>query len=377
MTWTIAKNSIDYFMPRTAVKGPISIVFYGGEPLMEWPFIKRCVQYIRQNYRLMDNLEIMIATNLTLIKEEMINFFIDKDVTVQASINGPQQVHDATRIFPNGKGTHDTVIKKLQRIRDRDADYFSNRVSISCTIDKNLDPRAVFQFFNKDIFLDISNYAVNPIKEHDSKYFCVSPDALESYEQCRNSYIDLYLDCMKHNSPFNYSFFQSLFHSEFRYLPFRNLGPTTKDESMSKFCVPGQRRLFVNSDGLFYTCEKFQPRGYEIGNYKEGIDISRVQRLLEPLVQYYEEICQPCWAYRLCGHCFSHAAKNGHLSRERKEEKCDWTKGEILKSLQRYIYLLEEETSEALQNPQSLHSIIDGHQTVTSDMGKRVGICVI
>jgi len=62
---------------------------------------------------------ITIASNGTILTEEILSFLIEHKVLFQFSIDGDKEIHDRNRRFKSGNhGSHDLVKKNLQRIYD-------------------------------------------------------------------------------------------------------------------------------------------------------------------------------------------------------------------------------------------------------------------
>ena len=57
----------------------MNIGFYGGEPLLEFPLLKKAVEYSEQQFE-GKKLTFNITTNGTLLNDEMIYFFQEHDV---------------------------------------------------------------------------------------------------------------------------------------------------------------------------------------------------------------------------------------------------------------------------------------------------------
>ena len=128
----ISNNPLD----RT-VRHPI-IIFYGGEPLLNKEAFLAALDEIdrlKKNSELPPNLIISLVTNTTLVDEEIVKAIVEKGVSVSVSLDGPKDLHDVNRIFINGKGTFQKVVKNLQWLQKAGA-----KVSVSCTVSQtNID----------------------------------------------------------------------------------------------------------------------------------------------------------------------------------------------------------------------------------------------
>lgn len=95
----------------------LSFEFQGGEPLLNFEIIKHIVRYTEEK-KGKHIVSYNIVTNLTLLSDEMLDFFVQYAFSISTSIDGSQMVHDRNRIFPDGAGTYDRVIESVNKIRN-------------------------------------------------------------------------------------------------------------------------------------------------------------------------------------------------------------------------------------------------------------------
>ena len=108
-----------------------SVIFYGGEPTVNWKTLESTVLYIRGKIEagdLPENTEISIITNGTLLGTKRIHFLRDNNVGISISLDGPGMNNDS-RIFTGGKKSFDKVMETYNSIKEERIP-----VSISCTI---------------------------------------------------------------------------------------------------------------------------------------------------------------------------------------------------------------------------------------------------
>jgi uncharacterized protein len=359
MTWAIAKKSIDYFLERSDKGEPPGISFYGGEPLLHWPLVRKCIGYIRERSRIDKNkTDLIIVTNATLITKEILDFLVANEVRLQISLDGPSSIHDASRIFPNGRGTHARVIEALEKIKKRDEHYLNNFVSLHCTFNPNNDIMDVFRYFSGDFLRGIFVMLRYESSENSSR---VSAENLKRHEERLRGLLDLYLSSFRNDGDFNYSLFHNVFLSPSTKLSMRVLGRDREEQSLNGSCIPGARRLFVDSEGAFFPCERFANSHVEIGDFKTGISVRRVRRILRKMAGFCDEICQRCWAYRLCGQCLLHAMKNGRLDKDTKAQNCIAEREKIAEDLTAFTQILENEPRSACSNPYSIRHQLERH----------------
>ena len=60
-----------------------------------------------------------MVTNLTLLTDEMLDFFVEKKFGISTSIDGPEFIHNLNRPFQNGTGTYYKTVEAINKIRSR------------------------------------------------------------------------------------------------------------------------------------------------------------------------------------------------------------------------------------------------------------------
>jgi His-Xaa-Ser system radical SAM maturase HxsB len=96
----------------------ISIEFQGGEPLLNYPVVKEIIEYCNYLNHGEKTIHYSLVSNLTLLDEEMLSFFIKEGVSLSTSFDGPQNVHDQNRPNLQRRGTFDDVTQKISWIRN-------------------------------------------------------------------------------------------------------------------------------------------------------------------------------------------------------------------------------------------------------------------
>jgi len=143
MTFALAKKGIDFFLDHSIDKETINIGFYGGEPLLEFDLLKKVVTYA-EGIAIDKKLTFSITTNGTLITEEIMEFFINHDIRLSVSLDGPQEVHDSNRRFANDdSGSFRKVIKILEWICGKYPDYVKFTI-----ISMVIDPKFGFDYLD-------------------------------------------------------------------------------------------------------------------------------------------------------------------------------------------------------------------------------------
>jgi uncharacterized protein len=136
MTWDTARKAIDFFLSRARKNGVFRVDFFGGEPLLAFPLIKRVINYLKKEFlQRNQELKFSITSNGTIMNDRMVDFLAEHNVLFQISIDGNKELHNSNRKFKgNNVGSFDTILKNLQLISDRNKDYFLNKVRLKAVI---------------------------------------------------------------------------------------------------------------------------------------------------------------------------------------------------------------------------------------------------
>lgn len=96
----------------------IKIEFQGGEPLLNFSLIRHIVERAETlNLAERRNLQFVIATNLAVVNDEVLEFCRDHDILISTSLDGPSDLHNANRPRP-GNDSYQRTIEGISRVRN-------------------------------------------------------------------------------------------------------------------------------------------------------------------------------------------------------------------------------------------------------------------
>lgn len=100
-------------------KSNIRWIWHGGEPtLMGKGFYEEVVS-LQKTYQRNQRIKNSIQTNATLIDDDSLDFFVKNDFSVSTSLDGPEEIHNFTRVYPDGRGSFKDAWAGIQLIRER------------------------------------------------------------------------------------------------------------------------------------------------------------------------------------------------------------------------------------------------------------------
>ena len=115
MSIETAKRSADI-----ALQAPnkyLSFEFQGGEPLTNFEVIKYIVEYSKENAN-GKQIDYNVVSNLTLLTDEMIDFFKENNVSICTSIDGNEELQNRNRPYRDGNSYRKTV-EQIEKLREK------------------------------------------------------------------------------------------------------------------------------------------------------------------------------------------------------------------------------------------------------------------
>jgi uncharacterized protein len=123
MPFETAKQSIDYLLdtPEFSSEPAVVFEFIGGEPFLEIDLIDKICDYIKtqlfvKNHHWFNAYRFSFSTNGINYHTKKVQDFIKKNyshISIGITIDGTQKKHDLNRIYKNGKGSYDDVLKNI------------------------------------------------------------------------------------------------------------------------------------------------------------------------------------------------------------------------------------------------------------------------
>lgn len=290
MSFEIAKNSIDMLI-RTVISNhqdKITISFFGGEPLLNFSLIRKCVEYIEKFKNIKSSY--MITTNGTLMTREIVKFLEYYKFDIMISIDGNKKVHDVYRKYYSGKGSYDCVVRGINLFANKEV--LNTRITIG-----NHNPD-INQYIDSILNLGVKRvtFAVD---------YNISTSSFEVFIESIQKLMNRYFDDIMIGKYYDITNFSSI------------IVAIALNQRKLAFCNAGISYLTVSAEGILYRCPRF------IGNKKYSIaTVSDVEKL-EEMGQLFKESlkstpgerndeCNKCVYTYICGGmCYHHAVMAG------------------------------------------------------------------
>ncbi len=289
MSFDIAKRSIDFLYENSPGRKHLEVDFFGGEPLLDFDVVKRTISYAREKYPDKE-WRFTLTTNGSLLTEDMEKFFYDNDVSLVLSLDGNKETNDMFRIFPDGRGTFDYILPKINMVAEHRKDsggYYVRGTYTKKTLNISKTVMDLHSFGFKYISLEP---VVTKDREINISYEDL-PKLRKEYEKLAKEYVESQKESEWHFFHFNVDL---------------EAGPCIQKRIHG--CGAGVEYLAVSPSGDIYPCHQFDGiKEMKLGDVWNGItNKNLVERFRKANFLFNKSECANCWARFYCsGGCLA------------------------------------------------------------------------
>lgn len=121
MTENIAYKTVDFFYSVPKISDDFHIEFQGGEALLRYRFIQKIMDYaMAEGEKVGRDVSFTMISNLTLMKDWIAEDIKTRgNIRLGSSLDGPAEINDKQRFDVAGRGTYDSVVYWVKRLRDK------------------------------------------------------------------------------------------------------------------------------------------------------------------------------------------------------------------------------------------------------------------
>jgi len=270
----------------------IYITWFGGEPLLNFKFIKRFVNIINEKGYILTN---SFITNGYLLNKKTLDWLAQNRISyLQITIDGFENTHNLRRPHINNKGSYKRIIDNLDNLFKSDVNY---KVILRINIDSS----------NEQEYPDLANYLTERYKD---KNLFLSPSFVASLDsnQCNNNCLFVRED-------------KALFKLNNISSKGISLYPTLK----SGDCIARQKNGYViGVNGELYKCyEDIGKKEKEIGNiFEKEINEPLLTEYLIGADQLFDKECIDCKLLPICNGGCPYVRINNNKTGSSNNENC-------------------------------------------------------
>lgn len=295
MSMEVAEKAIDVFAEKYGEIG--SVKFIGGEPLLNKKVVCGLCDYIKKKIEdgsLKNMPDFIIATNGTILDDEIIKYSMDYNWRVGLSFDGPEVIHNTVRIFKDGSSTVKTIRDNIKRWKEAtdgrcptsvnacfSGVHQRNGVTVNDAVKYMMDE------------LKIKKVNIVPVDASKDSSFALIDD---------NCFINAIKDTLSTDS---------VDYRKYMFTKLRRLEKMLRGHyCVSRhICKAGLTTFGVSTKGVISPCHMLtDENGFYMGSVFDENPLSsevfeQVQSELNKYSRYEDEICKDCFANRLCIGC--------------------------------------------------------------------------
>ncbi len=344
MSWEVARKGLDYVLAHSGDE--ISVTFYGGEPLLQFPLIKQCMDYTVEKAGKEKKIEFGFTTNLTLVTREMAEYFASLDFcAITGSLDGPEEVHDAYRVTKNKMGSFKKAMEGLKLLVDcMGVERAGKVISINAVVTPPYTVERVEyinQFFRSIPWLPKnmtirSNYVERPKRKGDVEQQTNMKGTIQQDDPIE--YWKLEKICRKEDDNIKFATDNTNLSKIHNRMISEVPIPFLKQNGC---CNPGNRRLYITTEGKFHVCERIG-ESPAIGDVDHGLDVESIKKYyIDEYAQASLPDCSNCWAAQLCSLCFASFYNENGIDMKEKKRLCAIQKQLMKYNLIAYHQIME------------------------------------
>lgn len=273
-------------------------LWHGGEPILAGKDFFELVTTIQQNIGL-DNPRNAIQSNGILVTSDWAKFFEGSHFDIGISIDGPEAIHNESRIFSNGAGSHRQVMRGISALQEKGKSF---GVLVVVTNQSKGYSRDIFQFLLESGIKKIDFKPCYGDSRHDV--------SLTDFAKFMIDIFDIWVEI--DDPDIKIRTLEGFMHNLF--------GGQASLCSQSGNCVD---IITIDYDGGVYPCDRFMGDRYRFGNIMDTpldtlYDESARAIKFRDYVEKQRQSCQTCSYQPVC--------KSG-CTQERDywpEEYCDY-----------------------------------------------------
>lgn len=320
----LAKRFLQYLMKmkntlhRRKVRSDLTIGFYGGEPLLNFEFIKELVAF---SGKLLEgsniNYEYMMTTNGVLLPDYM-DFIVKNDFKITISLDGDAD-SNGYRVFKNGTTSFETVFENIRALRKKYPGFFNRNVTFNAVLHQKNSIEKIYGFFNRHFdktpsLSEVGPYWVKESKKEEFKTLYKNSFSETCFDENGSGVDDRFfmnLPAVKDLSNFLQLYTCFVYQTYNSFLLQRKNGDIAFTPTGT--CVPFEKKLFVSVNGSILPCENVGDlNGLDfIHHDKIEIDPVKVAENYNRFLDNMEQ-CHQCFVGMKCSQCMFNVT-NGRM----------------------------------------------------------------
>lgn len=285
----------------------VTIGFYGGEPLVNFGFIRTIVEYTQELNIPGVSFSYAMTTNALLLDRYM-DFIAKYEFMLLISLDGDRE-GNSYRVRPNGESSFEDVFRNARLLQEKYPAYFEKSVNFNSVIHNRNHPEEVYRFIKENFGKVPTMSALNNAgirKDKVELFWKTYRDVQEDLMKSEN-YRVIRKDLFSKDPDTNGLTYFVHAHSNNVFRDYRLLFQDQKKWYYlpTGTCAPFSRKLFLTVNGKVLPCERvgqLHALG-EVTAEKVDIDCDKIAALYNGMYDKIWTQCRRCTRREVCLQC--------------------------------------------------------------------------
>ena len=305
MDGATARRAVDFLLAASGPAPKVQIIFFGGEPLLNFPLIRTVLEYATERATAAGKAaRFSLSTNGVLVDREMLALARDYAMDFQVSLDGPPEIHDRYRLLAGNRPSYGRIL--------------ANLADLPRPFPVSISARATLHRYSTDIlrvvrhFLDIGFRSILAAPACGTGEWSLQSEQWRLLGESLEETARFYLGAIQAG---NFFYFPPLSGVSLTYAP---------DQLKHWSCGAGRHYLCAHTDGSMYLCHGLVGiPAFRLGDVHGGIRSDLLRRVSE-LHAGARDTCRSCWARYLCGGgCLAlHHEETGDIAGANNGDRC-------------------------------------------------------
>jgi uncharacterized protein len=293
---------------NTSSKGNTFISFYGGEPLLNMPFIRAVVGHVKKNIHCSSRTFSFSMTTNGLLLNKYMDFLYEHDFHLLVSLDGNKE-NTSYRTDKAGNNAFDRIVKNVDTLREKYPEYFLERVNFNSVLHNKNSVEDIYRFFkdkyNKTPQIgELNDVGIrDEMKYEFKKIYKNHNESLHQSEHYEEIERDLFMKTGSYRSV-------ALFLHQYSGFVFKDYTDLLFDSSLKKntptgTCLPFSKKMYITVNGKILPCERIGHQ-FALGEITESeinLDPGAIAEKYNTYYAKFEKQCGSCKNTKACIQC--------------------------------------------------------------------------
>ena len=289
------------------------ISFYGGEPLLNMPFIKGIVNHIQNKIKCPHVCFRFSMTTNALLLHKYMDYLKDHEFNLLISLDGNKE-NTGYRVDKSGNCAFERIVRNIDALKKKYPEYFQTYVNFNAVLHNKNSIEEIYRFF-KDRYDkmpsigELNNMGIRKDKQDDfNKTYKNANESLHQSEHYDEIEREMFTRSGTYKSV-------TLFLHQYSGYVFKDYTDLLFDKSARKTlptgtCLPFSKKMYVTVNGKILPCERIGHH-FALGEITDTEIIIDAEAIADKYNAYYakfEEQCCKCKIAKSCIQCIFNVA---------------------------------------------------------------------